>query len=119
MFRDPGETIHRARILTLLCLIVADIRKNLDRIIECGHQELLLSFKDEVLGAFVSGIKSSESSEAALGGIKTLVQMHDVLLESELIYILTQVNELLHASPEDQEIAKYVIVICVLNGHVK
>ena len=108
MIRDPGEAEHRARVLTLLCLIAAEIRKKLDRIVEYGHQELLLSFKDEVLGAFISGIKRPDSSEAALEGVKILVQMRDILTESELIFIVTQVNELLRADPEDPEIAKYV-----------
>ena len=106
MFRDPGESVHRSRILTLLCLIVADIRRNLNTIIDLGHQDLLLSFKDDVLSAFITGMKRADSREASLEGIKILTEMDGVLTESELVYVVNQVNDLLHADPEDSEIAK-------------
>ena len=106
MLRDPGETVHRPRILTLLCLVVTDIRKHLDAIISLGHQDLLLSFKDDVLGAFIAGMKRADSSEASLEGIKIITQMDGVLTDSELVYVVNQVDELLYMEPEDSEITK-------------
>lgn len=111
--RDPGESVHRSRILTLLRLIVTEIQKKFDSIISLGLQSLLLSFKDEVLGAFIAGIKKADSSEAALEGLKILTQMDGVLTDGEVAFLVAQVNDVLQADPENPEVAKYVVALCL------
>ena len=106
LFRDPGEAIHRPRILTLLCVIVTEIKKKLQVIVDQGLQTLLLSFKDDILGTFITGIKNTESSEAALEGVKVLTQMEGVLKDDEIVYIVSQVNELLQADLDQAELAR-------------
>lgn len=88
--------MHRPQILTLLCFIVSTIEARQSVILgDVGAQELLLSYKDEVLGAFISGLKLGGSREAALEGLRKLSQMSSVMTEEELVYIVHSIDELL------------------------
>ena len=69
LYRDSDELIHRPQILTLLCIIVSAIDAERVTLEQFGLQGLLLSYKDDVLGAFISGTKNPGSCEAALEGL--------------------------------------------------
>ncbi|THH09922.1 hypothetical protein EW145_g1685 [Phellinidium pouzarii] len=101
LFRDPDEVIHRPQILTLLCVIVGDLEAKWTML--DGHElrGQLLSFKDDVLGAFISGTKALNSREAALEGLKMLSQMQGVLNEEELVYMVHNINEILQSDNEN------------------
>ena len=109
LFRDPDELIHRPQILTLLCIIIGSIETNRTALENFGLQSQLLKFKDDVLGAFISGIKTANSCEAALEGIKKLSQMQDVLTDEEIVYVVHNINELLQSDGDDAEVARLVI----------
>lgn len=105
LFRDPGELNHRQQILTLLCIHVAAIdtkRLELD--------DTLLSSKDDVLSAFIAGIKSVSSREPALDGLKRLIQMDGILSNEELVFIVHNINEILHSDSDIAEDARFVIL---------
>lgn len=106
LFRDPGELVHRPQILTLLCVVVSAIDAKRTTLEDYGLQAHLLSLKDDILGAFISGMKSPSSREAALEGVKTLSRMQDVLTDEELIYVVHNINELLQSGGEDADVAR-------------
>ncbi|KAI5124282.1 hypothetical protein M0805_005129 [Coniferiporia weirii] len=95
LFHDPEELVHRPQILTLLCVVVSAADARRPTLEDYVPQAQLLSFKDDVLGAFISGTKALNCREAALEGLKRLSQMRDVLTEEELIYVIHSINEIL------------------------
>lgn len=107
LLRDPEEQAHRSQILTLLCIIVGAIESKLPALEEYGLQGQLLEFKDDVLGAFISGTKNMSNCEAALEGIRNLALMRDVLTEEELVYVVHNINELLQSNTDDADVARY------------
>ena len=111
LYRDPDELIHRPQILTLLCIIVSAIDAERVTLEQFGLQGLLLSYKDDVLGAFISGTKNPGSCEAALEGLKKLTKMQDALSEEELVYVVHNINEVLQAEDGEIESARYVLAI--------
>ncbi|KAL5531709.1 hypothetical protein ACEPAG_4586 [Sanghuangporus baumii] len=105
LFRDPEELVHRSQILTLLCIIVGAIETKQSVLEEYGLQGQLLEFKDDILGAFISGAKNPSSCEAALEGIKKLSIMPNVLTDEELVYVVHSINELLQSDADDADVA--------------
>ncbi|KAL5536863.1 hypothetical protein ACEPAF_686 [Sanghuangporus sanghuang] len=105
LFQDPEELVHRSQILTLLCIIVGAIEAKRSVLEEYGLQGQLLEFKDDILGAFISGTKNPSSCEAALEGIKKVSIMPDVLSDEELVYVVHNINELLQSDAEDADVA--------------
>ncbi|KAH8111038.1 ARM repeat-containing protein [Phellopilus nigrolimitatus] len=102
LFRDPGELVHRPQILTLLCVVVGAVDTNQTILVDdYGLQAQLLSFKDDILGAFISGTKAPTSLEAGLEGLRKLSQMQDVLTEEELVYVVHNINEILQTNGEE------------------
>ena len=107
LFRDPDELIHRPQILTLLCITVSAIAQNQPALERFGLQAQLLSYKDEVLGAFVAGLKVPSSREAALEGLKKLCEMNDVLADDEVVYVVHNINEVLIGDGENVDDTGY------------
>ncbi|EJD07612.1 ARM repeat-containing protein [Fomitiporia mediterranea MF3/22] len=103
LFRDPDELVHRPQILTLLCVVVSAIDAKRTTLENYGLQAQLLTLKDDVLGAFVAGLKSPSSCEAALEGIRNLARMQDVLTDEELVYVVHNINELLQSEKNDSD----------------
>ena len=105
LFRDLDEVVHRPQILTLLCVMVGAVDAKRATLEEFGFQGQLLTFKDDVLGAFVAGLKDTNSCEAALEGVKKLSQM-DVLSHEELVYVVHNINELLQSDSDETDVAR-------------
>lgn len=107
LFRDPGESAHRPQILTLLCITVTAISANQSVLEEFGLQAVLLSFKDDVLGAFIAGLTVPGGQEAALEGLKRLCEMREVLSNEEVAYVVHSINEILVGDGEHAGDTRY------------
>ena len=114
LYRDPDELVHRPQVLTLLCLIISAIESERMTLEQFGLQGLLLSFKDDVLGAFISGTKNPNSCEAALDGLKKLTKMQDALTDEELVYVVHNINEVLLAEEGEIETARSALIVMSL-----
>lgn len=87
--------MHRPQILTLFCITITAISANQTNLEKFGLQSLLLSFKDDILGAFIAGLKIPSGQEAALEGLKRLCEMREVLSDEEVAYVVHSINEVL------------------------
>ena len=91
LFRDASEVAHRPQILTLLGVIMTEISSLPDN----RPEESLQPYKDEVLGAIITGIKDTNSREPAFNGLLTLIRINDLLSKEELVYVVHNINEVL------------------------
>lgn len=114
LFRDPDELVHRPQILTLLCITVSAVSASQSALEKFGLQGLLLSFKDDVLGAFIAGLTVPGGQEAALEGLKRLCEMHEVLSEEEVTYVVHSINEILVGDTEHTGDTRYFNIILSL-----
>lgn len=101
IFADPDEVSNRAATLAHLSNVVFAARDK-----SCADPgspaPILAPYKDEVLGAFTSGLKIGSSSPPALRGLDGLVTTKGLLTDEELGYIVHNVNDLLQGdSGED------------------
>ncbi len=109
LFRKRDEIPNRPQILTLLCLVIAAVESNQELFADDAQiQNDLQSYKDDVLGAFVAGIQSDDSREAAIEGLRKLIGIQGVITEQELAYVVHTISEVLQASAENSETSWYV-----------
>lgn len=69
----------------------------------------LESHKDDVLGAFMSGMRASQTRRPALEGTLHLTRVPGCLTADELGYVTHQVNELIAESSPDLEELRFVL----------
>jgi len=66
-------------------------------------------YKDDVLGAFTSGMKASQTRRPALEGILHLIRVPACLTSEELGFITHNMNQLIAESSEDLEELRFVL----------
>jgi DNA repair/transcription protein MET18/MMS19 len=103
IFRDPDEISNRGSALLHLARLADAARESslvaqTQQTTNASNKDPLLGpYKDEVLGAFTSGLKTDSPGTAspALEGLKALVQTPRLLSDEEVGYVVHSVNELL------------------------
>ena len=113
IFADPDEVANRAATLAHLSNVVYAARDKSSADPE-PPAPILALYKDEVLGAFTSGLKTGSSSPPALRGLDGLVTTKGLLTDEELGYIVHNVNDLLQGdSGEDVRYLKSSLLLPV------
>ncbi|EIN09656.1 ARM repeat-containing protein [Punctularia strigosozonata HHB-11173 SS5] len=97
-FNDPDEISNRPQVLALLCQFL-DTAKT----ISAGQQLSLVSYKDEILGAFIVGLGNSASQDPAITGLKILATTENLATDEELRYIVHNVNDTIEANLRTDE----------------
>jgi DNA repair/transcription protein MET18/MMS19 len=92
VFRDPDEAPNRRSLLVHLAAFVDAARQS--PLAKESGKSLLEQSKDEVLGAFTTGLKSSAGAPA-LEGLKSMVLTPDLLTDDETRYIVHSVDDML------------------------
>lgn len=101
LFADPREANSRHPILLLLSDVIAAARDSVakssktDSMSDSTAEVPLAPFKDEVLGALVSGLAAVSTTRAALAGLTGLVSTPGLLSDDELGFIVLKANDVL------------------------
>jgi DNA repair/transcription protein MET18/MMS19 len=92
VFRDPNEVPNRRPLLVHLAAFVDAARQSI--LAKESGKPLLEQSKDEMLGAFTTGLKSSAAAPA-LEGLKSMVLTPSLLTDDETRYIVHSVDDML------------------------
>jgi hypothetical protein len=93
-------------VLSLLSSLIAAAR---DSTVKAANPDeiFLLSFKDEVLGILVTGLKAQSSLRPAIDGLNGLVTTPDLLDDQEIGFVVQKVNDVISGQEEDLLGARY------------
>ena len=109
LYRSPDEAAYRSPVLAGLAgIIMAVSRASLDSAISVD-EDLLGPYKDDVLGAFTSGMKASQTRRPALEGILHLIRVPACMTSDELGFVTHNMNQLIAESSEDLEELRFVL----------
>jgi DNA repair/transcription protein MET18/MMS19 len=104
---NPDEASNRPATLLLLSEFTEAAGDYMDRNeVSPTVDSLLMPYKDEVLGAFILGLNSSSSRNAALLGLNAMVATQNLLSNEELGFIVHNVDQVLEGEQHDIDDAK-------------
>ncbi|KAJ7289243.1 ARM repeat-containing protein [Mycena rebaudengoi] len=95
LFADPNEVPSRHPILLLLSDLIVAARDSVAKSAPPSADVPLAPFKDEVLGALISGVSAPATTRAALAGLTGLVDTKQLLSDAELGFVVLKVNDVL------------------------
>ncbi|KZV63176.1 ARM repeat-containing protein [Peniophora sp. CONT] len=100
MFLNPDEAPNRGPTLKLLASFIVALR---DSVLKSDEDQasLLTPYKDEVLGIFITGVKTPSSSSSAIEGLRALVTTPKLLDDDEVGFIVNNVNDVITSGKED------------------
>ncbi|KAI0047844.1 ARM repeat-containing protein [Auriscalpium vulgare] len=107
LFLNPDELPNRGAVLTLLFSLIAAARdstlKAASSTSSASPEEapFLLPYKDEVLGALITGLKTPSSTLAAIEGLSALVTTPGLLEDEEVGFVVQNVNDVISGPRED------------------
>lgn len=104
LFRDPAEITNRPATLTASATIIGSIKDvfapRLDQeegAKKYSDEAALNEFKDDLLGIFTVGLKTTATIPPSLRGLDTIVQIPSYLTDEELGFIAHNINEVLES----------------------
>ncbi|KAJ7923545.1 ARM repeat-containing protein [Mycena leptocephala] len=110
LFADPNEVPSRHPVLLLLSDLIAAARDSVKAqstqeapMSDSSAEPPLAPFKDEVLGALISGVATLATTRAALAGLTGLVSTPHLLSDAELGFVVLKVNDVLGTCYDDPE----------------
>ncbi|KAG8887558.1 hypothetical protein FRB98_009464 [Tulasnella sp. 332] len=116
LFVQPDEASNRRQILSHLTALVTATEVNFSSLdVAYVDEKPLDEFRDQLLGAYIGGLKTTETRVAALNGLQHMVQISGLLSADEVQYIVHQIDELLGPS-SDLEDMRRAAVLNVLAG---
>ncbi|KAG8974923.1 hypothetical protein FRC05_006600 [Tulasnella sp. 425] len=107
LYLDPAEAAQRSHLvlqLSNLLLTLQEIYAGDNDSLNYTQERILEAHKDQLLGIISSSLKVAETRMAALSGTLHLVQIHGLLTEEELGYLVQHLNELLEPSSDLQDL---------------
>ncbi|KAF9006023.1 ARM repeat-containing protein [Cyathus striatus] len=121
LFLNPDELPNRPAVLLLLSEFVMAARNSM--LIDDAIPALF-SYKDEVLGAFIVGLKNISSRQAAITGLKGMITTKSLLSDEELGFIVHNVNEVLDTNNDadghsEEEVDLLGSIAAVALHHIK
>ncbi|KAJ7717113.1 ARM repeat-containing protein [Mycena maculata] len=132
LFADPNEVPSRHPILLLLSDLIAaardssKARSDAEAPPDDPPEPALAPFKDEVLGALISGVGTPATTRAALAGLTGLVSTPHLLSDAEFGFVVLKVNEVLEtcyqedSSDDSNAILKLLMTISAISpSHVR
>ncbi|KAJ7509674.1 ARM repeat-containing protein [Mycena galericulata] len=108
LFADPNEIPSRHPVLLLLSDLIAaarDLGKARSEAPDSPSrppEQPLAPFKDEVLGALISGLATPATARAALAGLTGLVSTPGLLSDAELGFVVLKANDVLQGCYEEK-----------------
>ncbi|KAJ7314418.1 ARM repeat-containing protein [Mycena albidolilacea] len=109
LFADPNEVPSRHPILLLLSDLIAAARDSANAkstpeepMSDSTPEPPLAPFKDEVLGALISGVVTLAITRAALAGLTGLVSTPHLLSDAELGFVVLKVNDVLETCLDEE-----------------
>ncbi|KAJ7227826.1 RNAPII transcription regulator C-terminal-domain-containing protein [Mycena haematopus] len=106
LFVDPNEVPSRHPILLLLSDLIAAARDSINAksalMSDSPVEPLLAPFKDEVLGALISGLATLTTARVALAGLTGLVSTPRLLSDAELGFVVLKVNDVLQMCLDEE-----------------
>jgi DNA repair/transcription protein MET18/MMS19 len=109
LFADPNEVPSRHPILLLLSDLIAAARDSANAkstpeepMSDSPPEPPLAPFKDEVLGALISGVVTLATTRAALAGLTGLVSTPHLLSDAELGFVVLKVNDVLETCLDEE-----------------
>jgi len=100
LFHNPDEISNRSSVLSLLGDLIEAAR--VSTVVISADEPPLANFKDETLGVFIVGLKTSNSRKQALDGLKSMVKTQSLLSDEELGFIVHNANEGLQDEDSDE-----------------
>ncbi|KAJ7899364.1 ARM repeat-containing protein [Mycena leptocephala] len=108
LFADPNEVPSRHPVLLLLSDLIAAARDSVKAqstsdvpMSDSPAEPPLAPFKDEVLGALISGVATLATTRVALAGLTGLVSTPHLLSDAELGFVVLKVNDVLRTCYDD------------------
>ncbi|CAK5283329.1 unnamed protein product [Mycena citricolor] len=95
LLSEPREATARPSTFLLLSDLIAAARDS--------KTSALAEYKDDVLGALISGIGTSSTTRPVLAGLTGLVSTPDLLSDQELGYVVLKANETLLKCLEEEQ----------------
>ncbi|KAJ6480892.1 ARM repeat-containing protein [Mycena sanguinolenta] len=106
LFADPNEVPSRHPVLLLLSDLIAAARNSMSAkstfMSDAAPESPLAPFKDEVLGALISGVTTLTTARAALAGLTGLVSTPHLLSDEELGFVVLKVNDVLEKCLDEE-----------------
>ncbi|KAJ7117461.1 Dos2-interacting transcription regulator of RNA-Pol-II-domain-containing protein [Mycena epipterygia] len=108
IFGDPNEVPTRHPVLLLLSDLIAAARDSAKAeasaaaIADVPPEAPLAPYKDEVLGALISGVATLATTRAALAGLTGLVSTPHLLSDAELGFVVLKVNDVLEICYDEE-----------------
>jgi DNA repair/transcription protein MET18/MMS19 len=104
LFLSPNEALNRAPITVLLAELITAARDSMAKSLTSTELHVsLMPFKDDVLGVFTVGLKTTSCCQPALAGLNAMVTTPALLADEELGFIVHNVNSILQADPDDED----------------
>jgi DNA repair/transcription protein MET18/MMS19 len=103
LYRNPDEVAYRSPILAGLAGVIMAVSQASSESVISADERPLEAYKDDVLGAFMSGMKTSQTRRPALEGTMHLIRVPGCLTADELGYVTHNVNDLIAESSPDLE----------------
>ncbi|KAJ6592258.1 ARM repeat-containing protein [Mycena vulgaris] len=100
LLADPNEVPTRHPVLLLLSDLIAAARDSQD--VDSQAEPPFASYKDEVLGALVSGVAAPATTRAALAGLTGLVSTPRLLSDAELGFVVLKVDDVLETCLDEE-----------------
>jgi hypothetical protein len=113
---DPAEISNRSLILSFLSdfvIAASDVSWEVPLSRNGPVFPPLSPFKDEVLGAFIGGLRVATTATTAIGGIKGMIASKNLLSYEEIGFVVHNVSEILQMDSDDFEDARCVTCTCV------
>ena len=100
LFLNPDEAPNRGPTLKLLASFIVALQ---DSVLKSDEDQgsLLAPYKDEVLGIFITGVKTASSSLSAIEGLRALVTTPKLLDDDEIGFVVNNVNDIIASGKED------------------
>lgn len=100
LFLNPDEAPSRGPTLKLLASFIVALRDSV-LVSDEDQASLLTPYKDEVLGIFITGVKTPSSSSSAIEGLRALVTTPKLLDDDEVGFVVNNVNDVITSGKED------------------
>lgn len=97
---DPDEISNRGSTLGHLATLALAARDEVA--VDMSMPPVLQQHKDEMVGAFVSGLGASTSVVQALKGLDGLVTTKGLVTDEELGYVVHNINDILQGNNDEE-----------------
>jgi DNA repair/transcription protein MET18/MMS19 len=103
LYQNPHEASYRGHILAGLTGFIMAVNQAYKSGVVDDVEQPLDTFKDQIIGAFSSGLSVASCRRAALEGLHQIVQIRRLVPITELGLLVHIINEHLNPKEEDHD----------------